>query len=138
MADLPLSWHASRKASCSSPGATWGFGRAGQDEPRSTSSLKVGWETKNTFVHNSFFFFHFRKCDVLNRGFSGYNTRWAKIILPRLIGKGNVLDNPVAVTIFFGANDSALKGKGIFVFFWFTFNNFCYSKLKCIYHLLVS
>ncbi|XP_040478755.1 isoamyl acetate-hydrolyzing esterase 1 homolog isoform X2 [Ursus americanus] len=50
-----------------------------------------------------------RKCDVLNRGFSGYNTRWAKIILPRLISKGNSLDSPVAVTIFFGANDSALK-----------------------------
>ncbi|XP_023054882.1 isoamyl acetate-hydrolyzing esterase 1 homolog isoform X1 [Piliocolobus tephrosceles] len=40
---------------------------------------------------------------------SGYNTRWAKIILPRLIRKGNSLDIPVAVTIFFGANDSALK-----------------------------
>ncbi|XP_049640496.1 isoamyl acetate-hydrolyzing esterase 1 homolog isoform X2 [Suncus etruscus] len=38
-----------------------------------------------------------------------YNTRWAKIILPRLIRKGNSLDNPVAVTVFFGANDSALK-----------------------------
>lgn len=55
-------------------------------------------------------FFHFRKCDVLNRGFSGYNTRWAKIILPRLVRKGSGLDSPVAVTIFFGANDSALKG----------------------------
>ncbi|XP_027629335.1 isoamyl acetate-hydrolyzing esterase 1 homolog isoform X2 [Tupaia chinensis] len=52
-----------------------------------------------------------RKCDVLNRGFSGYNTRWARIILPRLIRKGNSLDSPVAVTIFFGANDSALKGE---------------------------
>ncbi|ELW72050.1 Isoamyl acetate-hydrolyzing esterase 1 like protein [Tupaia chinensis] len=51
------------------------------------------------------------KCDVLNRGFSGYNTRWARIILPRLIRKGNSLDSPVAVTIFFGANDSALKGE---------------------------
>ncbi|KAF4016615.1 hypothetical protein G4228_008200 [Cervus hanglu yarkandensis] len=50
-----------------------------------------------------------RKCDVLNRGFSGYNTRWAKIILPRLVRKGSGLDSPVAVTIFFGANDSALK-----------------------------
>ncbi|KAM8931883.1 isoamyl acetate-hydrolyzing esterase 1 homolog isoform 4-T4 [Lycaon pictus] len=50
-----------------------------------------------------------RKCDVLNRGFSGYNTRWAKIILPRLIRKGDSLDRPAAVTIFFGANDSALK-----------------------------
>ncbi|CAI9572942.1 unnamed protein product, partial [Staurois parvus] len=24
-----------------------------------------------------------RKCDVLNRGLSGYNTRWAKLILPK-------------------------------------------------------
>ncbi|XP_062064921.1 isoamyl acetate-hydrolyzing esterase 1 homolog isoform X2 [Lepus europaeus] len=52
-----------------------------------------------------------RKCDVLNRGFSGYNTRWARIILPRLIGRASGLDSPVAVTVFFGANDSALKGE---------------------------
>ncbi|XP_037384438.1 isoamyl acetate-hydrolyzing esterase 1 homolog [Talpa occidentalis] len=51
-----------------------------------------------------------RKCDVLNRGFSGYNTRWAKIILPRLIRKGGGTEHPVvAATVFFGANDSALK-----------------------------
>ncbi|MEJ1287326.1 cleavage and polyadenylation specificity factor 3 [Cricetulus griseus] len=50
-----------------------------------------------------------RKCDVLNRGFSGYNTRWAKIILPRLISKGSGMENPVAVTVFFGANDATLK-----------------------------
>ncbi|XP_074065737.1 isoamyl acetate-hydrolyzing esterase 1 homolog isoform X1 [Macrotis lagotis] len=50
-----------------------------------------------------------RKCDVLNRGFSGYNTRWAKIILPRLIRKSSNAENLVAITIFFGANDSALK-----------------------------
>ncbi|XP_036027353.1 isoamyl acetate-hydrolyzing esterase 1 homolog isoform X5 [Onychomys torridus] len=50
-----------------------------------------------------------RKCDVLNRGFSGYNTRWAKIILPRLIRKGSGMENPVVVTIFFGANDCSLK-----------------------------
>ncbi|XP_001381175.2 isoamyl acetate-hydrolyzing esterase 1 homolog isoform X1 [Monodelphis domestica] len=50
-----------------------------------------------------------RKCDVLNRGFSGYNTRWAKIILPRLIRKSSDAEALVAVTIFFGANDSALK-----------------------------
>ncbi|KAM4867428.1 isoamyl acetate-hydrolyzing esterase 1 homolog isoform 2-T2 [Thomomys bottae] len=50
-----------------------------------------------------------RRCDVVNRGFSGYNTRWAKIILPRLIKVGDSWDKPVAVTIFFGANDSALE-----------------------------
>ncbi|KAK2533918.1 Iah1 [Columba guinea] len=50
-----------------------------------------------------------RKCDVVNRGFSGYNTRWAKLILPRLITKSTGAESTVAVTIFFGANDSALK-----------------------------
>ncbi|NWX81492.1 IAH1 esterase, partial [Nothoprocta pentlandii] len=50
-----------------------------------------------------------RKCDVVNRGFSGYNTRWAKVILPRLISKSAGAESTVAITIFFGANDSALK-----------------------------
>ncbi|XP_044274262.1 isoamyl acetate-hydrolyzing esterase 1 homolog [Varanus komodoensis] len=50
-----------------------------------------------------------RKCDVLNRGLSGYNSRWAKMVLPRLINKEYNSKNTVAVTIFFGANDAALK-----------------------------
>ncbi|TRY85963.1 hypothetical protein DNTS_015372 [Danionella cerebrum] len=50
-----------------------------------------------------------RKCDVINRGLSGYNTRWAKIVLPRMVP---VSDAPVAaVTVFFGANDCALEEK---------------------------
>lgn len=53
-----------------------------------------------------------RKCDVMNRGFSGYNSRWAKIVLPRLISSQNSADNSKikAVTVFFGANDSSLEG----------------------------
>lgn len=55
--------------------------------------------------------FVFRKCDVVNRGLSGYNSRWAKIILPRLINCHNTADsNIAAVTVFFGANDCALEG----------------------------
>ncbi|XP_053142539.1 isoamyl acetate-hydrolyzing esterase 1 homolog isoform X3 [Hemicordylus capensis] len=50
-----------------------------------------------------------RRCDILNRGLSGYNTRWAKLVLPRLIGKDSDAENTIAVTIFFGANDGALK-----------------------------
>ncbi|NXC39409.1 IAH1 esterase, partial [Penelope pileata] len=50
-----------------------------------------------------------RKCDVMNRGFSGYNTRWAKMILPRLLSGSAAAEGTAAVTIFFGANDSALK-----------------------------
>lgn len=52
-----------------------------------------------------------RKCDVLNRGLSGYNSRWAKILLPRLLESHNSNNEShiAAVTVFFGANDSALK-----------------------------
>ncbi|KAM6460230.1 isoamyl acetate-hydrolyzing esterase 1 homolog [Liasis olivaceus] len=50
-----------------------------------------------------------RKCDVLNRGLSGYNTRWGKIVLPRLISKGCNARDILAITVFFGTNDSALK-----------------------------
>ncbi|KAM3931412.1 isoamyl acetate-hydrolyzing esterase 1 homolog [Leptodactylus fuscus] len=50
-----------------------------------------------------------RKCDVLNRGLSGYNTRWAKHILPKLIPDSRHAADIAAVTIFFGANDSSIK-----------------------------
>ncbi|KAI5616799.1 isoamyl acetate-hydrolyzing esterase 1-like [Silurus asotus] len=53
-----------------------------------------------------------RKCDVVNRGLSGYNTRWAKLVVPRLIPHHGDSRAPIAaVTVFFGANDSALEGK---------------------------
>ncbi|XP_040916426.1 isoamyl acetate-hydrolyzing esterase 1 homolog [Toxotes jaculatrix] len=53
-----------------------------------------------------------RKCDVVNRGLSGYNSRWAKIVLPRLISSQSSGDNNIAaVTVFFGANDCALEDK---------------------------
>ncbi|XP_012678299.1 isoamyl acetate-hydrolyzing esterase 1 homolog [Clupea harengus] len=50
-----------------------------------------------------------RKCDVVNRGLSGYNTRWAKIVLPRVIP--SAVSHIAAVTVFFGANDCALEDK---------------------------
>ena len=46
-----------------------------------------------------------RKCDVINRGFSGYNTRFCKLILPKLITASDS-PNMQLVTIFLGANDS--------------------------------
>uniref|UniRef100_A0A3Q2P2Z6 Isoamyl acetate-hydrolyzing esterase 1 homolog n=1 Tax=Fundulus heteroclitus TaxID=8078 RepID=A0A3Q2P2Z6_FUNHE len=53
-----------------------------------------------------------RKCDVVNRGLSGYNSRWGKIILPRLISSQDAAENHIAaVTIFFGANDASLEDK---------------------------
>jgi len=47
------------------------------------------------------------KVDVINRGFSGYNTRMALYLLNKVFtldGSGNA---PLFATVFFGANDSA-------------------------------
>ena len=49
----------------------------------------------------------FRKCDVLNRGFSGYTTRSDKLILPRLLENDNHPKKSIlAATILLGSNDS--------------------------------
>ena len=50
---------------------------------------------------------YYRRCDVVNRGFIGYNTRWMKMLLPRLLPDVMAAD-VVAVTLFLGANDSTL------------------------------
>ena len=48
--------------------------------------------------------------DVVLRGYSGYNTRWALKVLdkvfPRVEG-----GEPLAVTVFFGANDACLPDR---------------------------
>ncbi|TCD62252.1 hypothetical protein EIP91_007129 [Steccherinum ochraceum] len=52
-----------------------------------------------------------RKLDVLNRGFSGYNTRWAIPVLEQILAKKSEQANLPAVrllTIWFGANDAAV------------------------------
>ncbi|KAL2936040.1 hypothetical protein RDABS01_019158 [Bienertia sinuspersici] len=51
-----------------------------------------------------------RKADILNRGYGGYNTRWALFLLHHIFPLG-LAKPPVAVTIFFGANDAALPGR---------------------------
>lgn len=53
-----------------------------------------------------------RKLDVLNRGFSGYNTDWAlpilKQLLPSVKEQKEQASSIPLMTIFFGANDAAL------------------------------
>ncbi|XP_058088222.1 GDSL esterase/lipase At5g62930 [Magnolia sinica] len=51
-----------------------------------------------------------RKADVMVRGYDGYNTRWALFLLNQLFPL-SCTKPPVAVTIFFGANDAALLGR---------------------------
>mmetsp|Transcript_7955 Transcript_7955/g.18429 ORF Transcript_7955/g.18429 Transcript_7955/m.18429 type:complete len:276 (-) Transcript_7955:109-936(-) len=51
-----------------------------------------------------------RRCDVLNRGYSGYNTRWALAMLRSGAGVGPDTSESSTrlVTVFFGANDASL------------------------------
>jgi lysophospholipase L1-like esterase len=51
-----------------------------------------------------------RRADVLNRGYSGYNTRHAVDMLPRVFS-GPPAESCLFCTIFFGANDAALPGQ---------------------------
>ena len=50
-----------------------------------------------------------RQADVLNRGFSGYNTRQGRILLQKLLPlpETGVSTQPRLLTIMFGANDAA-------------------------------
>ncbi|KAK1326947.1 DNA (cytosine-5)-methyltransferase DRM2 [Acorus calamus] len=48
--------------------------------------------------------------DVILRGYGGYNTRWALFILNHIFPLVGTVP-PIAVTIFFGANDAALLGR---------------------------
>ena len=49
-----------------------------------------------------------RKCDIINRGFSGYTTRSIKSYVPSIVSEELVRNN-VATVIYLGANDSNLK-----------------------------
>lgn len=53
-----------------------------------------------------------RRADVLNRGFSGYNTRHALDVLPSVFGPTGEshcwVGRPLFVSVFFGANDASL------------------------------
>ncbi|CAM9121976.1 unnamed protein product [Discosporangium mesarthrocarpum] len=50
-----------------------------------------------------------RRFDVVNRGFSGYNTRWSMALLDKLFVPGGIAPTKL-VTVFFGANDCVMEG----------------------------
>lgn len=74
--------------------------------PGQIIDMKIGFHiTINNILIGSLLFF--RKCDVLNRGFSGYTTRSDKLILPRLLQNDNhPKGSVIAATILLGSNDS--------------------------------
>ncbi|EPS70336.1 hypothetical protein M569_04424 [Genlisea aurea] len=54
------------------------------------------------------------KADVVVRGFSGYNTRWALKEIDRVFPEAEHGGDPLAVTVFFGANDACLPDRYAF------------------------
>ncbi|XP_062095870.1 GDSL esterase/lipase At5g45920 [Humulus lupulus] len=55
---------------------------------------------------------HFsRTVDVVLRGYSGYNTRWALKVIEKVFPAADHGEAPLAVTVFFGANDACLPGR---------------------------
>ncbi|KAH9415438.1 isoamyl acetate-hydrolyzing esterase [Dermatophagoides pteronyssinus] len=46
-----------------------------------------------------------RVCDIVPRGFSGYNTRWCKMIMPKIFAQFKA-EEIACVTILLGSNDS--------------------------------
>ena len=69
-----------------------------------------GWASQLSMAYT-------RRADVLNRGFSGYNTRHALELFPRIFGEKNdeKTNDLLFCTVFFGANDAALPGEGQYV-----------------------
>jgi len=53
-----------------------------------------------------------RSADVILRGYSGYNTRWALFLLPDLFPRDQGASAPDLVTIFLGANDAVMPDMG--------------------------
>ena len=52
-------------------------------------------------------FFINRKCDVLNRGFSGYTSAYNKFILPKVLqSDNNPKGSAVAAIVLLGSNDA--------------------------------
>jgi isoamyl acetate esterase len=64
---------------------------------------KIGWASLLSSDYT-------RRADVLNRGFSGYTTRHALEMIPRVFGTPSG-DGILFCTIFFGANDAAVPGQ---------------------------
>ena len=62
----------------------------------------VGWSSLLSSAYS-------RRADVINRGYSGYNTRHALDILPSVL-EGLDARGLLYCTVFFGANDAALPG----------------------------
>ena len=56
-----------------------------------------------------------RRADVYNRGYGGYNTRWAKELAPALFERPSGNQAHLLATVWFGANDATLATERSYV-----------------------
>jgi lysophospholipase L1-like esterase len=59
-----------------------------------------GWQLRMTGAYT-------RKADVINRGFSGYNSRWGTFLVDEILTALGGGARVKLCTVFFGANDAA-------------------------------
>jgi len=74
-----------------------------------------------------------RRLDVVNRGFSGYNTANAVVILPSII-QPPTNSNIRLITVFFGANDAVIEGFPQHV----PFEEYCRNLKQILTHSVVT
>jgi isoamyl acetate esterase len=65
---------------------------------------KIGWASLLAADYT-------RRADVINRGYSGYNTKMAIDLLPSIFPKATDGSGILFCAIFFGANDATLLGE---------------------------
>jgi lysophospholipase L1-like esterase len=70
------------------------------------SLVQFGFETKNQGWIANLADWWSRKVDIINRGLSGYNSRWANLVFDQFV----LSQQPDLLFIFFGSNDLANEG----------------------------
>lgn len=66
------------------------------------SITQHGWNTEIKGWACALAHHWFRRVDIFNRGYSGYNSRWAVSLLKEVV----LDEKPNFITVFFGANDA--------------------------------
>ncbi|TFK27381.1 GDSL Lipase/Acylhydrolase [Coprinopsis marcescibilis] len=75
------------------------------------SITQGAWEPGYTGIGQRLSHVYARRLDVLNRGYSGYNTEWGLPVLEQCLAKKDAVNVPKirVLTIWFGANDACIK-----------------------------
>jgi lysophospholipase L1-like esterase len=90
----------------------FGFGGGGVGDEEGAVQPTIGWVSLMSSTYQ-------RRADVLNRGYSGYNTKHAIELIPQLFSHPSTTTTsissttslPLFCTVWFGANDASILGE---------------------------